>query len=211
MRLTMKETCKKVDLEGTAATWAFVRYKHDPADFPLLGGAPAEAAPPPKAEPKAEPPPAAAPPAAAAPDPLDSILGGMDDEPPSKPPPKPKEKPKSKPEPEEDINFDDDEPLPPPPKKTPAKAAPKSKSSGTGETSTKSVEEIEDWLDSVGLDSLKRHFRDANVTGKALLQLKSVSQALSVEAFIGFLKEELGVKRTGDILHLMYALEHELK
>jgi hypothetical protein len=32
MRLSMKETCRKVTLADIAIAWVFVRYKHDPAD-----------------------------------------------------------------------------------------------------------------------------------------------------------------------------------
>jgi hypothetical protein len=31
MRNGLKETCRRVDMEGTAISWAFIRYKHDPA------------------------------------------------------------------------------------------------------------------------------------------------------------------------------------
>lgn len=64
LRNSLNQTCVKVNMDGTATTWVFVRYSHDAKDIPLLSGgggaAPASAAVPDSPPPAKKPEPAAA-------------------------------------------------------------------------------------------------------------------------------------------------------
>jgi len=190
MRVSMKETCRRVDMEGTAVSWAFVRYKHDPADFSLYTAA-AESEPEPEPEPIPEP-------ASEEPEPQVVETAGT-----------PRVLTPA-------VASARAAPAPvaaePPSPRRPAKStrrAPAPFSMPEGGWKDMTADDVAGWLGEMGLSGLEAHFRDANVTGKALLQLKSMSEKLGPELFIGFLKEEFSVRRTGDILHLMYVLEHE--